>query len=115
MAEKRSLLNRCKVAQRILAIGCSLLVLTCSLATPLAVRKSTDSTSNSAHPGKVLRTALPDENRMEDGNSVTLGTARVVHAILRVPGREPVATQRITPIPSVLCLRPASDRAPPRS
>src|SRR5882672_4383557 len=100
--------------QGVLAIACCAVFLTCSLATPLAAHRKARSKSCS-NPGKILRAALPDETRDGERCCVTLGTARVEHAILQLHNRESVVSPRITPIPSVLYLRPATDRPPPRS
>jgi len=97
-----------------LAIACCAVFLTCGLATPLAAHRNTTSKSSTT-PGKILRTALPDETRDGERCTVTLGTARVEHAILQLHNQERVVSPRITPIPSVLYTRPAADRAPPRS
>ncbi len=102
------------VFQRVLAIACCVVFLTCSPATPLAARRNASSKSSS-NPGKILRTALPDETWDGERCSVTFGTARVEHAILQLHARESAILPRIAPIPSVLYLRPAADRAPPRS
>jgi len=90
-------------------------VLTFSLTAPLPVRKTSNGKSTSAHPGKVLRTALPDETRNGDSHSGTLGTPSVVPAILHVPAQERVFLPRTMPIPSVLDVRSAAERAPPRA
>src|ERR1700750_2870456 len=102
------------VLRRVLAITCCAVFLACALATSLAAHRTTSSKGSSS-PGKILRTALPDETRDAEKCSVTLGTVRVEHAILRLRRQESVVTPRTAPIPSVLDVRPAADRAPPRT
>ena len=104
-----------KKTQRFIAVACSAVVLTFSLTAPLPVHKTNNGKSTSAHPGKVLRTALPDETRNGDPHSATLGTPSAVPAILHLHAPERVFVPRTMPIPSVLDVRPAADRAPPRA
>jgi hypothetical protein len=93
--------------------GCALSLVLC-LVMPFVIQKSARSTDTRLHPGKVLRSALPDEGR--DGEHISLGMGvPVVHDLLHAHSGEHVTPPQVTPIPSVLCVRPATDRAPPAS
>jgi hypothetical protein len=91
--------------------GCALSLVLC-LVVPFVIQESARSTDMRLHPGKVLRSALPDEGR--DSEQISLGPeAPIVHAILHARSGERVTLPQVTPIPSVLSVRPATDRAPP--
>ncbi len=91
--------------------GCALSLVLC-LVIPFVIQKSARSTDMRLDPGKVLRSALPDEGR--DSEQISLGPeAPVVHALFHARSGERVTPPRVTPIPSVLSVRPATDRAPP--
>jgi hypothetical protein len=95
-------------------IGCALSVVFC-LTIPVVLQKSAPSTDKRLHAGNVLKSALPDETRNGEDLSLGTGVFPVVHALLHARTGERVGAPQVTPIPSVLYMRPATDRAPPLS
>lgn len=93
--------------------GCALSLVLC-LVIPFVIQKSARSTGQRFHQANVLRSALPDEGR--DGEEISSGLgAPVVHALLHAHSGEHVTPPQVAPTPSVLYVRPATDRAPPVS
>ena len=98
-----------------IAFGCCALSLLFCLTVPAVIQKNVKSTDQQLHPGKVLRTAIPDESRSGEDLTSGFSPVPVVHAIWHEHHGESVSGSRVMPIPSVLYVRPATDRAPPVS
>ena len=97
------------------AVVCGALSLVFCLTVPVVFQKSAKSTDKRLPLGKVLRSALPDETRSGEDVSLGSGVLPVVHALLHARTGERVTVPQVTPIPSVLYMRPETDRAPPVS
>ncbi len=97
---------------RVAIVGGALSIVFC-LTIPVVFQKSAKSTDKRLQPGKVLRSALPDEIR--NGEDVSSGSAvfPVVHALLHALTGQRVTAAQFEPIASVLYMRPEADRAPP--
>jgi len=94
-------------------VACLVLCSAICLTLPLFTQGSSGSKKDRPAPGKLLLRALPDDLRSDDSLRLEIGAVPVVHTIWRIQRFEDVTIPPVTPIPSVLFVRPPSDRAPP--